>query len=72
MAYSEQLNLYEDMHRRTLADDEREVGHDEIDWALDQARAARGIFNGCIHHYLTERYGDRLRHIMGFGWVVKA
>lgn len=66
----EQLNLYTDLHRRTLAPDEREITDEEFEWAKQQSRE-RGLWNGCTDFYLRERFGDRLRHIMGFGWVVR-
>jgi hypothetical protein len=66
-----QLNFYEDVHRRTLAPEDREVEWSECEWALEQARADGGIFNGCISYYLTRRYGDRLRHVESVGWVVR-
>lgn len=38
-------------------------------WAELKARGE--LWNGMTDHYLRERYGDRLYHVMGDGWYVR-
>jgi hypothetical protein len=66
-----QLDFYEEMHQRSLAPDERKATSAETDQALADAEANGGIFNGCINYYLHQRFGDCVRHIMGYGWVIR-
>lgn len=44
---------------------------DEGHKLFDEYRAAgKGIYNGIINDLLHQKYGDRVRHVLGFGWVL--
>lgn len=51
--------------------DGRPVSMDELRelWAALMGRGE--CWNGMTDHYLRERYGDRLYHVMGDGWYVR-
>ena len=44
----------------------------ELEELWDSLREQGILYNGMTHVELMKRYPDRLRHIMGFGWVVQA
>lgn len=43
----------------------------ELKALWDELRERNECWNGMTHYYLTERYGDRLYHVMGAGWYVR-
>jgi hypothetical protein len=55
-----------------LFEGDRRVSNTEVR-EIEAACQARGeLWNGMITHYLRERYGDRLYHLRGHGWFVRA
>jgi hypothetical protein len=50
---------------------DRAVSMEELQALWDELKARNELWNGMTQHYLRERYGDRLYHIMGDGWYVK-
>lgn len=50
--------------------DER-VPMSELQALWDECKARGELWNGMTDHYLRERYGDRLCHVMGDGWYVR-
>jgi hypothetical protein len=65
----------DEQHARTIGNvppSHRWVSTAEIH-SIDAEMKARSEkpWNGCLHHYLTARYGERLYHVMGGGWFVR-
>lgn len=65
----------DEAHARSLGKTtpaDRWVGQAELR-EIDAAMRERGErpWNGCLQHYLRERYGDRLFHVMNGGWFVR-
>jgi hypothetical protein len=54
-----------------LAPDDQPVSMAELRELWDDLKARGILFNGMTHHYLHERYGDRVYHVPGVGWFVR-
>jgi hypothetical protein len=51
---------------------EQRVSMDELQALWAELKARGELWNGMTHHYLARRYGDRLCHVPGDGWYVRA
>jgi hypothetical protein len=51
---------------------DQRVSQDELDELWEDIRARGEIQNGVTHRRLTERYGERLYHVAGDGWYIRA
>jgi hypothetical protein len=55
----------------TLQPNERKVTETELQQIWDRLRKERCIYNGCTNVELKKKYGNNVRHVAGFGWVVR-
>jgi hypothetical protein len=54
-----------------LARGDKPVEMSELRSLWDELRARSECWNGMTDHYLRERYGERVYHVMGVGWFVR-
>jgi len=50
---------------------DRPVSMEELHRLWAELEAYGELWNGMTDHYLHERYGDRVYHVMGQGWFVR-
>lgn len=54
----------------TRDDTTRVITMEELQELWAELKARSELWNGMTHHYLSERYGDRLQRAPGGGWQV--
>lgn len=51
---------------------DRKIHMSELQAIWAECKVRHELWNGMTGHYLRERYGDRLYHVFGEGWYVRA